>query len=463
MSNRRAAQLQAVWPRSVSLAPLLLGTLGAVFWLGGCGILRPHIESRAAARTFDDAPERYIVAAVDNESPMPGAHAGTTPKGYDGLTAYGPSSHALRTLQALEAEYGLREVAAWPIAPLRVHCAVLEMATTANRETVLAALSNDRRIRIAQPLQTFVTQTETYDDPYVGLQRGFQEMDVPDAHTWSRGTGVKIALIDTGADTQHPDLRGAVVLAANFVDDDDAQFRRDRHGTELAGVIAAVANNREGIVGVAPESRLLVFKACWQLSAGADAARCNSFTLAKALTAALDAHVQIVNLSLAGPEDPLLRELIAEGVHRGIVFVGAAPARVAGTDRFLQQTGVIDVASSGTQGLSGAPVYAPGREILTLLPDGHYDFASGSSLATAHVTGAVALLLAKNRQLSAAAVYQLLIATTSHAPPGVSPADSVDACAAVRALVGHGVCKNSTGSRPFDAARASASVATATW
>ena len=87
----------------------------------------------------------------------------------------------------------------------------------------------------------------------------------------------------------------SIAAAANFVDADDAQFRRDRHGTEMAGVIAAVANNREGIVGVAPEARLLIFKACWQAHADEDAARCNSFTLARALAAAFDAHAQVVN------------------------------------------------------------------------------------------------------------------------------------------------------------------------
>ena len=120
-------------------------------------------------------------------------------------------------------------------------------------------------------MQSFATRTEKYNDPYVGLQRGFQQMDVAEAHPWSRGEGVKVAIIDTGADIRHPDLRGNIAAAANFVDSDDAQFQRDRHGTEMAGVIAAVANNREGIVGVAP-ARAFVFKACWQARADADAA-----------------------------------------------------------------------------------------------------------------------------------------------------------------------------------------------
>ena len=412
--------------------------------LCACAGMRPPAAAPVAAQHLSDEPERYIVAGVDNEEPTPAGHAGSSPKGYDGLTLYGPTSHAAQVLKGVERDYGLREVSAWPIAPLHMHCAVLELAANADRASVLASLTRDRRVRIAQPLQTFATQTAVYDDPYVGLQRAFQQMEVPEAHAWSRGEGVRIAIIDTGVDTQHPDLRGAVVQIGNFVDSDAEQFRRDRHGTELAGIIAAVANNHEGIVGVAPGARLAVFKACWQLHDDADAARCNSFTLAQALTAALDAHVRIVNLSLSGPADPLLRDLIREGLRRGILFIGAAPAQPSqGDDHFLAVDGVIEVANGGTDTDFGtslrAPLHAPGQEILTLLPGGRYDFASGTSLATAHVTGTVALLLGRNGNLTAAAVYRLLHDTTVHLDePGAG--DSINACAAITSLMGSGEC-----------------------
>jgi Subtilase family len=412
--------------------------------LCACAGTRLPVAAQVGAQRLSDESERYIVAGVDNEEATPAGHAGSSPKGYDGLTVYGPTSHAAQLLKSLEREYGLREVTAWPIAPLHMHCAVLELSANADRASVIASLTQDRRVRIAQPLQTFTTQTSVYDDPYVGLQRGFQQMDVPEAHAWSRGEGIRIAIIDTGADTRHPDLRGAVVQTGNFVDSDAAQFRRDRHGTELAGVIAAVANNHEGIVGIAPGARLAVFKACWQLHEDADAARCNSFTLAQALTAALDAHVHIVNLSLSGPADPLLRELIREGMRRGMLFIGAAPAEPSNRDdHFLAVDGVIEVANGGTEGGSGgllqAPLHAPGMEILTLLPGGRYDFASGTSLSTAHVTGTVALLLGRNPSLTSAAVYRLLRDTTVHLDES-GGGDSINACAAITSLMGHGEC-----------------------
>jgi len=96
-----------------------------------------------------------------------------------------------------------------------------------------------------------------------------------------------------------------------------------------------------------------------------------------------------------------------------------------------------------------AALYAPGRDILTLMPGGHYDFATGDSIATAQVTGVVALLLATHHALTASAAYKLL--QDSSVAPGTAPGDpanaagAVDACAAVTALMGRGTCTQPTG------------------
>jgi subtilisin family serine protease len=412
---------------------------------GACSSAPPRVESRALGNQVSQSTDRFIIVAVDSTPTTYVAHAGGTPHGYDAIADYGPTSHARQAMRALEREYGLREVNAWPIEPLHIHCAVLEIPSGADRSALLAALAKDQRVKLTQPLQTFATRTDGYNDPYIGLQRGFQQMDVADAHPWSRGEGVKVAIIDTGVDIQHPDLRGSIAGAANFVDADDAQFRRDRHGTEMAGVIAAVANNREGIVGVAPNARLFIFKACWQASSDADAARCNSFTLARALTAAFDVHAQVVNLSLAGPDDPLVGDLIREGLRRGVLFVGAASAGSAAEGSLLHQPGIIEVASAETHSEIANALYAPGQEILTLLPGGHYDFASGASIATAQVSGVVALMLAKNPKLSAAAAYQLLRDTSSSSKADDGGVRGVDACAAVVTLVREGSCHTADG------------------
>lgn len=422
------------WARAVLIAA----------FIGACSNSLVRIDTSAAVNGSAGSPERFVIVAVQNDSSAFSTRAGGTPRDYGMMTAYGPTSRARRLMRSLQQDYHLREVRAWPIDALHVHCAVLEIPDGADRTTLLAELSGDPRIKVAQALQTFTTRTEDYNDPYIGLQHGFHQMNVAEAQRWSRGESVKVAVIDTGADIRHPDLAASIAVAANFVDGDSEQFRRDRHGTEIAGVIAAVANNREGIVGVAPAARLLVLKACWQIHPDADAANCNSYTLARALAAALEAHAQVVNLSLAGPEDPLLSGLIREGLRRGILFVAAAAGAFGSKENLMHQPGVLEVSSAGSHSAIASALYAPGREILTLLPNGHYDFATGDSIATAQVTGIVALLLAKNEALSPAAAYKLLRDTTTPMSADGDDSGHVDACAAVVALVARGSCTPST-------------------
>jgi subtilisin family serine protease len=278
----------------------------------------------------------------------------------------------------------------------------------------------------------FETRSETYNDPYVGLQSGFRQLDVADAHGLSRGDGVRVAVIDTGVDVSHPDLAKRVVATRDFVEGTPDQFRRDRHGTEVAGVIGALANNHLGIVGVAPGVRLIALKACWQLAEDSDNARCNSFTLAKALSAAIDLKSQVVNLSLGGPSDPLLAQLVAAGIERGVIFVGAASGAGPGFPQDVP--GVLAVSASESGASVGRRLHAPGREILTLLPRGHYDFASGSSLAVAHVTGTVALMLAHHPGLDSARLFNLLDSTSEPLLAGASASRSINACAALASI-----------------------------
>ena len=106
-------------------------------------------------------------------------------------------------------------------------------------------------------------------------------------------------------------------------------------------------------------------------------------------------------MSFSGPDDPLLGDLIREGQRRGMLFVGAAAEASDLQNGLLQREGMIPVASDDKRSTLESALYAPGREILTLLPGAHYDFASGASIATAQVSGVVALMLAKNPGLSA--------------------------------------------------------------
>jgi len=412
-----------------------IGAVLLALCLAACAAV-PGAADPAAAR-MRETPASLILLTVANPAQPVTQHAGSTLRGYDSMPLYAPSGSASAEVAAIEQDYGLRQVAAWPIAPLQVHCVVLEVPAGSSRDETLARLARDPRVSLAQPLQTFGTLSAGYNDPYFGLQRGFAQIDAADAQQWSQGNGVRVAVIDTGMDSVHPDLQGRVEAQRNFVDDDSQQFAADRHGTEVAGVIAADANNREGIVGVAPGVHILALKACWQMQPRADGAQCNSFTLAQALTIAIESGARVINLSLGGPADPLLAQLVDYALKRGIVVVGAVPPD-GRTDGFpVGVPGVIAVDAIERPSASAAVLHAPGREVLTLTPGGHYDFVSGSSLAAAHVSGAVALLLALNSHLDAAAVYSLLSHTSVSNGAGVT---AINVCAALALLRPEGAC-----------------------
>jgi hypothetical protein len=396
-----------------------------------------------AARTH---PDDYVVVTVRNEGERSFPRAGSTPRGYDGSAQYSVGAQARGALASIERQYGLHEVSGWPIAELGVHCVVFRIPAGESAAQLLARLRSDERVESAQPLNVFATRAAAYNDPYGELQANLATMNVAAAHRWSRGAGVHVAIIDTGVDSDHPDLVGRIADRRNFVDEDDDAFRRDRHGTAVAGVIAADSGNRIGIVGIAPEARLHIYKSCWEREGSGSSAACNTFTLAKGLAAAIDARVQVVNLSLVGPADPLLTRLVMRGQERGLVFVGAAPpdsGEQASADAFPGDVaGVLKVAASAhgsshqKMSTPGA-LLAPGTDVLTLAPKGRYDFISGNSLATAGVTGAVALLMARDRRLRSDRLQQLLSAS----PPASS---EVDACAALASLLHEAPCAVAT-------------------
>jgi Subtilase family len=380
-------------------------------------------------------PGMFIVVTVRNDQVPLSSRAGSTLRGYESAGTYSAGAFARSAVQSLARTYGLNEVSAWPISELGIHCVVFELPAGETPAAMLARLHHDHRVESAQPLNSFATRASTYNDPYGQLQTNLDSMGVVAAHRWSRGAGVNIAIVDTGADTQHPDLAGRVVDQQNFVDADAASFQRDRHGTAIAGVIAADSDNRIGIVGIAPEARLHVYKSCWQIDS--TGASCNTFTLAKGLAAAITSRVHIVNLSLAGPTDPLLTRLVVRGQERGIVFVGAATPAVAGsTDDNAFPTGIAGVlkVAASESGDAGDALRAPGTDVLTLAPDGRYDFVSGNSLATASVTATVALLLSLDRKIDAERLEQLL-----SEPARAAASRGVNACAALARLT-NGSC-----------------------
>ena len=425
-------------------ASALLLASGCATMGAGFGAPSTHVSPE-----MRDQPARFVVVTVTNPSQAPSVRAGATPRAYGNGGLYSISNTAALVVRDIGHDYRLKQVSAWPIESLGVHCVVYAIPSDSSAEQVIARLGKDSRVESAQPLNEFKLQSgdataSIYNDPYADLQRNLAELAVNQAHEWSRGAGVRIAIIDTGVDYDHPDLKGRIIEHRNFVDADDRQFPRDLHGTQVAGVIGADAGNDFGIVGIAPEARLIAYKSCWHVRANAGQAVCNSFTLAQALEAALAAKAHIVNLSLSGPADPLLARIVRRGIERGMLFVGAiAPAGVEGGFP-TGVAGVIAVGSAEDGRGDGKELLAPGREVLTLVPGGHCDFATGSSFATAQVSGTLALLLSARRNMTSDQAFRLLAQTSRSVQSIDGMITSVNACAALAQMLNHTGCATPT-------------------
>lgn len=237
---------------------------------------------------------------------------------------------------------------------------------------------------------------------------------------WEQGhTGDNsvIAVLDTGCNTQHPDLADSIIGGRNFTDDfngdPDEYGDSNGHGTHAAGVIAAVQNGK-GIVGVAPDARLLILKVLNQNGSG------TVENLKKALHYAMNwkgpnrETVDVVSLSLGLKNyDQGLHETIRKVVQSGRVVVAAAGNDGDGnaeTEEYRYPGGFPEVVQVGSMDDSWrisyfsntnqeVDLYAPGETINSTFPEGRYARLSGTSMAAPHVSGALALLAADHMKV----------------------------------------------------------------
>ena len=386
------------------------------------------------AATADDLDTRILVTFSD-----PGmsnaSRAGPAGPGYRRRSSmYLTSVSVKRAANRIARDFALVKLDEWPIVPLKVHCLVFGVTDNIKVDELLIRLRQRPEVESAQLLNQFEVTGSTsaaIREPYAGLQHHLETLELTQAHNWSRGNGTHISVIDTGADLEHPELAMQIANHFDFVEDSGKDFSADAHGTAVAGVIGAASNNGIGIVGVAPSSRLSILKACWHRP-DRTAATCDSFTLAKALGHAIDSDTDVINLSLAGPSDALLGRLASHAMANGIMIVAAAP-KVSKPGFPADTPGVIVVASSDEsepidRGASFL-IRAPGEDILVPVPRGGYDYASGSSLSAAQVSGIVALLIARRADLTIDQVNSLLIDSR----PAMDA--SVNACRALAQLL----------------------------
>lgn len=268
------------------------------------------------------------------------------------------------------------------------------------------------------------------------VPKGIEIIDAPEIWSITKGEGVTIAILDTGCDLNHPDLKDQIIGGRNFTTDDASdqnQFQDyNGHGTHVAGIIAATENNI-GVVGVAPAAKLLILKVLDKEGSG------QYEWIVNGILYAIEQKVDVISMSLGGPEDvPELHEAIKNAVKNNILVVCAAGNEGDGNDQTDEygypaayneviSVGAIDLNHRSSQFSNSnkeIDLVAPGEKILSTYLDGKYASLSGTSMATPHVAGALALIkimanASFERKLSEPEIYAQLIKRTI--PLGNSP------------------------------------------
>jgi len=284
----------------------------------------------------------------------------------------------------LAAQHGLTLVTDWPLPALGVDCYVMALPPSRAPAEAAQALAQDSRVAWAQTMNVFHAQAEAQTEPLYRLQPTATLWHLASLHGLAQGRGVKVAVVDSAVDANHPDLAGQIAGSENLVDRPPSAG--EKHGTAVAGIVAARADNRQGIAGVAPQARVLALRGCWQ--AGDGSTLCSSLGLAKALQAAIAARADIVNLSLSGPPDRLLGQLIDAVRQRGASVVAAYDRALPGGGFPAAHPGVVAVSDAAVAGV----LSAPGQDVPAPAPGARWDVVSGSSFAAAHVSGLLALM-----------------------------------------------------------------------
>ena len=306
--------------------------------------------------------------------------------------------------------------------PSSVHLYIILDGRTVR--AVITALAADRRVRSAQPNYDYQLLQQTADAAQLP-QYAIELLHLTDVHQQTTGAAVRVGVLDTGLPLSSGELGSTIV--ARFdpigpIDHDDIS-----HGTAIAGIIAA----RGKLVGVAPGAEIVSARAFTTDTEGTPPAS-TSYVLLQGLDWLANQQTRIVNMSFAGPKDPLFLRELDKAHDQGIIVIAAAgnDGPKAGPDYPAAEPDTIAVTaiddreklfSAANQGTYVA-VAAPGVDILVAAPDDSVATMSGTSMAAAHLSGIAALLLQQNPALTVDDFRHLIMTTADDlGPKGVDP------------------------------------------
>ncbi len=303
------------------------------------------------------------------------------------------------TVEELGRSFGLDGSTLYPSALLGARVVRFRIRDTRSIADVVQQLSTDARVQTSQPNYVFTaSQAAVKAAPLSVPQYAPQKMHLAEAHKFAQGKGVKIAVIDTAIEATHPALNGAIVATLDALG--ETKSVPELHGTSIAGIIGA----RAELMGMAPAASILNVRAFAKGSTVS--AQSHTLAILKGLDWAVLNGARVINMSFAGPNDPILGQAIAAAIKRGAVIVAAAgnggpDALAAYPGAYSNVIAVTAIDSSDTLYKNAnhgtyIAVAAPGVDIIGAAPKGTYEISSGTSMAAAHVSGLAALMIEKN-------------------------------------------------------------------
>ncbi len=281
---------------------------------------------------------------------------------------------------------------------------------SAKRRRVAKALGNDERVHSVQPNHLYVLGATNK------AQYALKKLNLDEVHRFADGTDVRIALLDSGVNQQHP-VFGDLQIE-QFDVTDSKPGKQDGHGTAVASLIAA----QTGMTGVVPNADLLSAKTFsysgrWRRAVG------ETYHLLQGLDWAVFKNARVFNMSFVGPEDALLRTALQETLKTDAVIIAAAGnnGAKAGPAYPAAYEGVIAVTATDHRNRlyrranrgEYIMVAAPGVNVLSASGRDGYSRKSGTSFAAAHVTGVVALMMQTAPDASPKAIAEQLAATAN--------------------------------------------------
>jgi len=340
---------------------------------------------------------------------------------------------------ALARRHGLRRIESQNFPLVGATIGLFRVSDGRSFEAARRGFAADGSVRSVQPnFRFFLQQQKAVPAEGDQAQYALAKLRLPEAHKLAHGTGIRIAVIDSGIDAKHHELAGSIVDSFDALASGEGPHV---HGTGIAGAIAAHAR----LMGSAPAAQIVAIRA---FSGSANGAQSNSWVILKALDYAARLNARIINMSFAGPKDPLIERGINAEAARGIVLIAAAGNAGAKSPPLYPAANPNVIAVSATDAQdhlfqasnrgSHIAVAAPGADVFLPAPDEKYQMTSGTSFAAAYVSGVAALMLERNPALRPDELRAVMIRTARDlGSPGrddLFGAGEADAYAAVEAV-----------------------------